>query len=78
MGTKLHTFIDVFDEETGSYDKKRGKFRTYLSHLLYNEMIDHYRRAQARREDLHIPIEEGDIEVDVVALDQYVKDEYLE
>lgn len=48
---------------TGSYDKKRSRFRTYLSHLLYNEMIDHYRRAQARREDLHIPIEEGDIEV---------------
>lgn len=53
--------VDVL--RTGSYDKKRGRFRTYLSHLLYNEMIDHYRRAQARREDLHIPIEEGDIEV---------------
>jgi RNA polymerase sigma-70 factor (ECF subfamily) len=28
------------------YDKERSHFRTYLSHLLYNEMVDHYRRSR--------------------------------
>ena len=47
----------------GRYLKERSRFRTYLSHLLYNEMIDHYRRSRARCEDLHIPIKVTDVEV---------------
>jgi RNA polymerase sigma factor (sigma-70 family) len=52
---------------TGSFDKKRSRFRTYLSRILYNEMVDHYRRAQARCEDLHVSIHEADVEVSSTA-----------
>ena len=47
----------------GRYLKERSRFRTYLSHLLYNEMIDYYRRSRSRCEDMHIPIKVTDVEV---------------
>jgi RNA polymerase sigma-70 factor (ECF subfamily) len=53
--------VDVLRKN--SYDKTRSRFRTYLSHLLYNEMVDQYRRAQTRMEESHIPFNEEDVEI---------------
>ena len=42
----------------GKYDKRRGRFRAYLSTLLYHELIDCARKAQARMEHRRVPVEE--------------------
>ena len=43
---------------SGTYDRRRGKFRAYLSTLLYHELIGSVRRSQARMEHRRVPIEE--------------------
>ena len=49
--------VDIL--RSGGYCREKGRFRTYLSHVLYNEAVDRYRRAMARRAHLHQPLEEG-------------------
>ena len=40
----------------GRYDKGRSRFRTYLSQLLYNEMVSHYRKVNARPDSNGVPV----------------------
>ena len=42
----------------GKYDKRRGRFRAYLSTLLFHELICGVRKAQARMEHRRVPVEE--------------------
>lgn len=42
----------------GKYDKCRGRFRAYLSTLLYHELVGYVRKAQARMEHRRVPVEE--------------------
>lgn len=51
----------------GRYDKMRSRFRTYLSRLLYNEMVGHYRRICARPDMCALPISDDMREVPSVA-----------
>ena len=52
----------------GKYDKRRGRFRAYLSTLLYHELIGSVRKAQARMEHRRVPIEEDSAVVESEAL----------
>ena len=52
----------------GKYDKCRGRFRAYLSTLLYHELIGCVRKAQARMEHRRVPIEEDSAVVEPEAL----------
>ena len=52
----------------GKYDKRRGRFRAYLSTLLYHELIDCARKAQARMEHRRVPVEEDSAVVEPEAL----------
>lgn len=51
------------------YDKGKSHFRTYLSHVLYHEMIDHHRRARAQREHVRVPLSDEMAEVAATAGD---------
>ena len=42
----------------GKYDQSRGRFRAYLSTLLFHELIGSVRKAQARMEHRRVPVEE--------------------
>lgn len=42
----------------GKYEKCRGRFRAYLSTLLFHELIGSVRKAQARMEHCREPLEE--------------------
>ena len=48
--------VDILRE--GKYDKSRGRFRAYLSTLLYHELISCVRKAQARKEHRRVPVRE--------------------
>ena len=52
----------------GKYDKRRGRFRAYLSTLLYHELIDCARKAQARMEHRRVPVEEDSAVVEPEAV----------
>ena len=52
----------------GKYDKRRGRFRAYLSTLLYHELIGSVRKAQARMEHRRVPVEEDSAVVEPEAL----------
>ena len=52
----------------GKYDKRRGRFRAYLSTLLIHELIDSARKAQARMEHRRVPVEEDSAVVEPEAL----------
>ena len=43
---------------TGKYNKDRSRFRTYLSRILHNQLVDHHRRALSQRSHLHVPLPE--------------------
>ena len=42
---------------SGAYDSAKGKFRTYLSTLVWRLLIDRYREAAARRRDRQVEID---------------------
>ena len=52
----------------GKYDKRRGRFRAYLSTLLLHELIGNVRKAQARMEHRRVPVEEDSAVVKSEAL----------
>ena len=52
----------------GKYDKRRGRFRAYLSTLLYHELIGSVRKAQARMEHRRVPVGEDSAVVESEAL----------
>ena len=52
----------------GKYDKRRGRFRAYLSTLLYHELVGYVRKAQARMEHRRVPVEEDSAVVEPEAL----------
>ena len=52
----------------GKYDKRRGRFRAYLSTLLYHELICSVRKAQARMEHRRVPVGEDSAVVESEAL----------
>ena len=52
----------------GKYDKRRGRFRAYLSTLLYHELIGSVRKAQARMEHRRVPVGEDSAVVEPEAL----------
>ena len=52
----------------GKYDKRRGRFRAYLSTLLIHELIDSARKAQARMEHRRVPVGEDSAVVEPEAL----------
>ena len=52
----------------GKYDKSRGRFRAYLSTLLFHELIGCVRKAQARKEHCRVPVEEDSAVVEPEAL----------
>ena len=52
----------------GKYDKRRGRFRAYLSTLLIHELIGSVRKAQARMEHRRVPVGEDSAVVEPEAL----------
>ena len=44
--------------ENGKYDRRRGRFRAYLSTLLLHELIGHVRKGRARMEHRRVPLAE--------------------
>ena len=58
--------VDILRE--GKYDKSRGRFRAYLSTLLYHELIGCVRKAQTRMEHRRVPVEEDSAFVEPEAL----------
>ena len=52
----------------GRYDRSRGRFRAYLSTLLYHELIGQVRKARARMEHRCVLIEEDSAVVESDAL----------
>ena len=51
----------------GKYDKCRGRFRAYLSTLLFHELIGSVRKSQARMEHRRVPVDEDSATVESVA-----------
>lgn len=49
--------VDIL--RNGGYNKEKGRFRTYLSHILYNEVVDRHRRALVRKVHLHQPLNDS-------------------
>ena len=52
----------------GKYDQSRGRFRAYLSTLLFHELIGCVRKARARMEHCRVPVEEDSAVVEPEAL----------
>ena len=53
----------------GKYDRSRGRFRAYLSTLLFHELIGSVRKAQTRKEHRRVPVEEDSAVVESEALE---------
>ena len=58
--------VDILRE--GKYEKRRGRFRSYLSTLLVHELIGSVRKAQARMDHRRVPVEEDSAVVEPEAL----------
>lgn len=52
----------------GKYDKSRGRFRAYLSTLLFHELIGSIRKARVRMEHRRVPVGEDSAVVEPEAL----------
>lgn len=50
----LSKLVKVLREQT--YDGERSRFRTYLSHMLYNQLVDYRRLAMVQREHLRVDL----------------------